>query len=295
MARSQMSTGLIRHLPGHVMHWNQVFSPAIYGFTSIGNEIDAITNGIACGFDAGDFLFLLDTSTSYVASQKVAATLIATLATPVGYGMQKHPFRVQVGATTAGGVPATTGIYSYTAQSPYAQGVFRFALADKDDCSQITLDQGIFCIDNAQSWSLSFAISYCNLAATDSVTANKTFFEIGVGDAAISLDPAVAFATNNVRFKIVGNSLIFASQAGTIGALQTPTTESVLSLEYCHTERQLTGFCNGQKMGTYTVAAAVTNYQIAARCCHLTAYTALADAPLTVDLDSILFNHLVPK
>lgn len=294
MTKSRSSNGRVRHMHGHRLHWNQALSPSIYGFTSIGDEIDALSNGLICGFDIGDFFFKQDTTSGIVLCQKVAATLIATLATPVDYIHQRMPLRVRVGATTAGGVPATTGIYSYTAQNLYSQGVLRCALADKDDCSQVTVDQGgIFPVDNAQSWIASFAISYINLSGTDPTTAANTFFEIGLGDTAASLDPAVAIATNHIAFKVIGSQLIFKSQAGNIGVTTTPTTEFVLTLEYSHVTRTVIAFLNDTQLGTYTVAAAVTKYGLVARTSHLTAYTALADAPLTVDIDSILINHTV--
>jgi len=294
MVKSRASTGRVRHNNGHLLHWNQAHSPAVYGFTAIGDEMDALTNGFVCGFDIGDFFLDQDTTSGLVLRQKIAATLVATLATPVDYIHQKVPLRLRAGATTAAGVPATTGMYSYTAQNTKAQGVLRMACADVDDASQVTLDNGgVFPISNTQSWIAAFAISYSSLAAVDSTTANKTHFEIGLGDTATALDPANPIATNFIRFKIVGNQITFGSQAGAIGVLATPTSEFVLTLEYNHENRVVCAFLDGQQMGTYTVAAAVTAYGLVCRNSHLTAYTALADAPLVTDIDSIIMNHII--
>lgn len=290
MAYPKNHSGIVRFNDANTMKLNKVLGGGGVGFSAIGTALEGITNGITEGFVQRFLVAELTSTNKIVMVQKVAASAGSDLATPVNYFIPEKGFRIRVGSTTAAGVPATSGCYDYVSQNTNARGVLRFGLADVDDAAQMILDQnGVFTVNNLVDWELNVAISYW----ANQIDA-ATYFDVGLASTAVPVDPASAFATNFVKFRLANGYATMSNQSATLGSYQPGSGEFVLSFVYSAKTRQVSGYVNGQHVGTSSVATAVTAYQIGMRACHVTAYTTLANSPITVDVDSIMFTCSSP-
>jgi hypothetical protein len=263
---------------------------------SAGDVWDGMCNGIATGF-GGDILVAEDTSAAYTPSMTVAASGAASLATPAAYWFQKQPFRVRVGSTGAGAVPATSGLVKVIAERPEARGVLRMGLADVDAAAQIILDQGgLPHLDTSVSFEVHFDIAN---VSNGSIAGTRGFADFGVFSTAVGVNPAAVPSAAGYFFKIVaGNVELYKLVGGTatlLGSTKLPKQGFVLSICYDAGRRSLFGCIDGLLLGEatrYHLPAATTTLSIGARVCHLAAYTTLADSPLVVDVDGIVANQM---
>jgi hypothetical protein len=263
---------------------------------SAGDVWDGLTNGLATGF-GGDCIVAEITAATYTPSLTVAASIGADLATPVAYWFQKHPLRLRVGSTGAAGVPATTGVHRTITQRPEARGVLRMGLGDVDAASQVILDQGTMpYIDTSVDFEAHFHVA--NIS-NGNILATRGFAEFGVYEGALGVDPTAVAAANAFFFKVTaGNIQVYKTIAGVntlLGTAKIPNADFVASVTYDSKKRQLFASIDGIAIGersSHVLATNLYSLSLGARVCHLAAYSAATDSPLTVDFDGLIATQM---
>ena len=260
---------------------------------SAGDVWEGLSNGIATGF-GGDYI--TPTGPAFAPTMNVAASAGGDLAAPVPYWFTKYPVRVRVGSTNAGGVPATSGLTKVSANSVSARGLLRMGLADVNAASQIILDQGALPFLDLRS---DFEVHF-DIAAIENrnILATAGFADFGVFATAVGVDPAVNPATDGVFVKFTaGNATMYRVVGGALAALGTmeaPDRHFVLTLRYDRSTRRVFACIDGNAFGTdalYLAPSSWTTMQLGGRVCHLAAYAAATDAPLAVELDSLIVTQ----
>ena len=259
---------------------------------SAGDVWEGLSNGIATGF-GGDCLI---PQASYVPTLNVAASAGGNLATPVAYWLAKYPIRIRVGSTGAAGVPATSGLSKMSSNNPASRGLLRLGLADVNAASQMILDQGAMGFLDLRS---DFEVHY-DIAAIENraILATAGFADIGVFTAAVGVDPTAVPSTNGVFVRFTaGNATLYKVVGGTatiLGVMEIPDRSFVLTFRYDATTRRLFAAFDGHGFGDnafYLAPSSWTTMQLGVRVCHLAAFAAATDAPLAVELDSLIVTQ----
>lgn len=259
---------------------------------SAGDVWEGMTNGIATGF-GGDYLI---PTASFAPTMLVAASAGADLATPVAYWFAKHPLRVRVGSTGAGAVPATSGVTRCSLNGRGLRGLVRLGLADVDAAAQIILDQATMSYLDLRS---DFEVHY-DIGAVENkgILATAGFADFGLCVGATGVDPTAVPAANAFFVRMTqGKAILYKSVTGTLtalGTVQIPDGHFVLTFRYDYITRKIYACIDGNGIGSegHIIApVAWTHMQLGARVCHLAAYAAATDAPLAVELDSLIVTQ----
>jgi hypothetical protein len=259
---------------------------------SAGDVWEGLSNGIATGF-GGEYLI---PTASFAPTMLVAASAGGDLATPVAYWFAKQPVRIRVGSTGAAAVPATSGITKCSANSTGSRGILRMGLGDVNAAAQMILDQGTMAYLDLRS---DFEVHY-DIAAIENSTILSTagYADFGVAVGATGVDPTVAPASNCLFVRFTqGKAVLYKTVSNTVTALgmcEIPSGSFVLTFRYDHKTRRLFGVINGHGIGeesSIVAPVAWTHMQMSGRVCHLAAYAAATDAPIAVELDSLIVTQ----
>jgi hypothetical protein len=170
-----------------------------------------------------------------------------------------------------------------SSNNPASRGLLRLGLADVNAASQMILDQGAMGFLDLRS---DFEVHY-DIAAIESkaILATAGFADFGVFSSAVGVDPTAVPAANGVFVRFTaGNATFYRVVGGTttvLGVMEIPDRSFVLTFD-------------GHGFGTdafYLAPAGWTSLQLGARVCHLAAFAAATDAPLAVELDSLVVTQ----
>lgn len=271
---------------------NHVLNDPSIGRSYLGEFFGGQVSGVATSF-VGDALIASTIGATIAPQRLVAASAGANLATPVAYWFQREMLRVRVGSTTAGAVPATSGLVNTITQNTDARGVLRLALADVNAAAHMILDQGglspIPCGTKSR-WDVFFHVA--NVTNGD-IVATDGYAELGVAGGVAGVDPTAVLNAAAVLFKITAGQISLVSVATTATTIATaplPSTEFCLRLSFDNVTREVSAYINHNYLGKYALPSAVTAVEVAGRVVHLAAYAAASDSPLGVDLDSLIVN-----
>lgn len=271
---------------------NHVLNDPSIGRSYIGEFLGGHMLGMATSF-MFDTLIAEVIGATILPQRLVAASGGGSLAAPLSYWFQRQPLRIRAGSTNANAVPATSGIVPTISQNTDARGVLRLALADINAAANMLLDQGglvpIPC-GAKDRWDVYFHVAN---VTNGSIVLTDGYAELGVAGGAVDADPTAVLNAAAVAFKIGANQITMLSVATTASNIATaplPSTEFTLRLSFDPVTREVSGYINQAYLGKYVLPTAVTGVEVAGRVAHLAAYAAASDAPLGVDLDSLIVN-----
>jgi hypothetical protein len=219
----------------------------------------------------------------------IPASGALSLAAPLKYFIPSHSLVLKAGSTGIAGVAATTGIIPYSALQPRSRGILNIALGDVNAASVVSLTSHALNwlrLQALQSWEVTFNLCY---VVNYDILAADGGAEFGVGSTDTDDDPANPLATRFCSFRLTAGK-IFLDDETTSGLAQEtlPDGPTALTLKYDAARHAINAYVNGRFLGQSLCNAAFTSAGIACRVYHTAAYTALASAPLSVGIDSIV-------
>lgn len=284
---------------------NARLASGTHGFNYQGYVLDAMQNGLVCGFNNVLLLNTVSAAAAALAFTKVTTATVALtfpINTPNYYALQGLSagfLRLSVSSENDGGVPATNGIFTASDSSsyPYARGVMRFQLGDVNGAATSLLDQAgdvWLPVGNKQDWEVHFGISnYANL----SQAATVGFAEIGIAGGAVDDDPANDIATYFAQFKIAASTIVASTETTSLNGVALPAEQIDLGIRYDSSAGKFYFLLNGETFGGgdagVAAHASMTGAQVFIRVSHLTAYAAATDAPLKLECDYVVANTML--